>query len=211
MGTLDRYRKPGGFKQLVFLIETFDPKKQEKFISLVEEESLLWARAVREKILTIDRILGWPDEIVSEIAKRLPTKTLACAVLGFKPEQTEKILSRMSHAEKRRIDDEKGQLQNNAGEISSAHSKLIELARQMCRDGEVRLEKIDESLIIEDGIEEALKDGGGASVQVEVKATGDGDVIQLRKSLVQTQKENQALKAENKVLKEKLEQIRKIA
>jgi flagellar motor switch protein FliG len=56
MDLLRRYHKPGGFLQLVQLIETCGPQKQQQLLTSIEKESLEWANEVRAKILTINRI-----------------------------------------------------------------------------------------------------------------------------------------------------------
>lgn len=59
MGMLDRYKKKGGFVQLLQLIETSPSKKQEQFLGLIAEESPAWEDTLRKKILTIDKVYSW--------------------------------------------------------------------------------------------------------------------------------------------------------
>jgi len=44
MSSIQRYKKPGGFLQLLSLIETFGGQKREKFIEMVDAESHVWRR-----------------------------------------------------------------------------------------------------------------------------------------------------------------------
>lgn len=157
MGTLDRYRRAGGFVQILSLIEGLNSAKQEKYLSLIAEESDVWAEAIRGKMLTVSKIMSWPEQAVAEIVKSMPTKTLAVLIKGLKPEDSEKVLKFFSHSEKRKIDDEQAAFAKiGEGEIAAASVKLIELVRSMIKDGQIRLEKVDENLIIQEKIEESL-------------------------------------------------------
>jgi flagellar motor switch protein FliG len=59
MSSISRYKKAGGFIQLVSLIETFGAPKREKFIEMIDAESPVWAKALRDKMLSIERIFSW--------------------------------------------------------------------------------------------------------------------------------------------------------
>ncbi len=77
MSTLNRFRKPGGFQQLLLLIETCDPVKQQNLLHLIGMEDPGWAHLVKAKALTIERVLGWPLEVLMEITPPLPDNVLA--------------------------------------------------------------------------------------------------------------------------------------
>lgn len=234
MGMLDRYKKAGGFVQLLKLLETFGPQKQEKFLKMIEEENSIWAEAVKGKMLSVDRIFSWNEEALAEVVHRLPPKNMAVILHGLSEDRSAKVLKFMSHGERRRLEDEKGQVSPSDAEISTSLVKMIECVRGMIQAGEIRLEKVDESLIIDPEIEdslaqasvslksppsaqshsEAAPSGGGSVIKVTSPAdkgkVGE-DELQLRRQVLHLDKENSRLRQENKVLKEKLEQIKKIA
>lgn len=235
MGLLDRYRKSGGFAQLLSLIESFAPAKQEKFLSLIEEENPHWSKALKEKLLTMDRIMSWPADALAEIVPQVNPKNLGIALHGFKPEQIEKLYSGLGHSERRKIEGEYELVKPSSGEIAATHFKMVDTVRQMVARGELRIEKYDPGLIIDEKFESQILQwshyvkGDGSSEAADPAEEVTTPVIELKTEsradqskmaselksaqtlLLNIQKENKALKAEVKVLKDKLEQIRKIA
>ncbi|RYZ83809.1 MAG: hypothetical protein EOP04_19245 [Proteobacteria bacterium] len=73
---LDRYKKKGGFSQLLNLIETSGGRKQEQFLGLIAQENPAWERELKSKILTVDRIFSWPEDVMSEVLSRIQPLTL---------------------------------------------------------------------------------------------------------------------------------------
>ena len=71
MSILARYRKPGGFVQLLKLIETSQPPKQEKLLEAVEKEDAEWAQLIRVKKLTPDMVLSWEPETLTLIFEHM--------------------------------------------------------------------------------------------------------------------------------------------
>jgi hypothetical protein len=237
MSSLSRYKRSGGFFQLLSLIETFGPQKREKFIEMIEQESPVWAKALREKILTIDRVFTWPDQVITEVFKRLPPKSQAYALTGLKDEYRAKVEQFLSTSEKRRLDDVLSESQPKPDEVASTMVKLLEVSRQMLKDREIHAEKFDDGLLIAEDFESKLEaEAGGFTPpppaasepeapvpihQREVQmpppsaAVGSNDhsaeVYQLQKNLAAVLKENKTLKDEVKLLRGKLEQIKKIA
>ncbi len=250
MAMLDRYRKKGGFVQLLSLIEGFGPQKQEKFLSMIEAEDAIWAEAIKGKLLSIRRILGWEEQSLALVMQRLPTKTLAVVLKGLTPEDNQKILKFFSHAEKRKIEDEQTAFANpSEAEVSSAMVKIIELTRSLIKDGELRAEKFDSNLLVDEDIEESLASASASfkapgpdevfeleSMRKKPSAVAEGpkakastvtpasqagatheapvlskDIQTLQMKLISLDKENKALKQELKIIRERLEQIKKIA
>lgn len=231
MSMIDRYKKSGGFLQLLQVLETCGPQKKEKFLKMIQDESPAWAEALEKKMLSMERIFKWDANTIAEIMVRLPEATLAVALKGFSKEQNEMIFKTFSASQKRRIDDLASEKNPNAGEIAAAFMKIMEEVRAMVKNGYLRFDKFDPDLIVEDGIEEKLaggaqsvaakKDNEHSSVLLETasmavaqaQANGaDREAVEKLSSKVLTlSEENKRLHKELKVLKEKLEQIRKIA
>lgn len=82
MGMLDRYKKKGGFTQLLQLIETSGKAKQEQFLAIVAQESPAWETEIRKKTLTLDKVMTWNPTYLSEIFSRIQILTLASAFHG---------------------------------------------------------------------------------------------------------------------------------
>lgn len=156
MAMLDRYRKKGGFVQLLNLIETCGIAKQEKFLKLVEEEDLRWANALKSKIITIERILSWDDTSLSDIIARLPDLTIAVVLHGLDPDSAEKIRSKFSDGQSRRIEDLFETNNPSQGDLNAMFMKIIVEVRDLIRGGYLKLEKVDPELIISDDMEEML-------------------------------------------------------
>lgn len=234
MSSLQRYKKSGGFYQLLSLIETFGPQKKEKFLEMIEGESAPWAAALREKMLTLERVFSWPDQVIVEVFKSLPTKSQAYALQGLKEEQKAKIIQFYSAGDQRRINDVLTENQPKPEEIQATLFKMVEVARKMIQEREILPEKFDPGLAIPEDFEVKLdatygtKFGGSKTVSDQIKvhsapqpaaeaavaspgASDSAEVYQLQRTLATVLKENKALKDEVRALQTRLEQIRKVA
>lgn len=224
MSSLIRYKKAGGFVQLLSLLETFGPQKREKFLEMIEAESGVWAKALREKMLTLERIFSWNDQIVIEIFKSLPPKNLGLALEGIKPEFKARLLPFFTPSEKRRLDDAIAGATPKPEEVASNLVKVIEMTRKMLLQGDLRAEKFDSGLIIPENFETKLEGPGDFSnaptdpqeLKIPAQMLDPGqapnlEVVQIQRTLATALNENKTLKEEIKVLRGKLDQIRKIA
>lgn len=229
MGMLDRYRKGGGFLQLVVLLETSPSAKQEKFLSLIREESPAWESELKKRLLSFDRILGWSPEHLGDIWPRLPDKVLATAVWTLPAPLKEKFMTTTSVALKRRLDEAFTMNPPTEGEILGCQLKIVQEVRAMTTSGLMRMDKLDPDLAIPDGIEADLAEtataggsfadkNGFAGPEPTAPAGASPAAVQLveemkelRRKLLSAAAEIQTLRSENQSLKERLEQIRKIA
>ncbi len=242
MSMLSRYRKSGGFKQLLMLIETCGKQKQENFLKLIEAEDAKWAEAVKTKMLSIPKILAWDAEVLAEIFSRVQELTLATAMHGFTEEEWKKISSTFSHSQIRKLEDLKSEKEPNPAEITAAYLKILTDVRQLIADGHIRIEKFAPELVVEEGIEEKMGKGEGLSIAPEPSSSGisnsyteppangeslnfDGpkaapagppvtanspEMKQMYRKMQHMHEENIRLKTENKLLKEKILNIRKM-
>jgi len=240
MSSLQRYKKSGGFYQLLSLIETFGPQKKEKFLEMIEQESPVWARMLREKMITFDRIFGWPEQVIVEIFKNLQPKTMAYAIHGLKDDQKAKVMNYFSHAEKRRMDDIITEGAPRPEEIASVMVKVVEQTRKMLKNRELHADKFDDKLNIAEDIEVKLEEmatheqfhamATPRAAKEEVKpvasmpatsfassppAAADvkagADMVTMQRKISQLTAENAQLKQDLQVANERLEQIRKLS
>ena len=240
MSMLDRYRKPGGFYQLVSLVETCPPAKKEKFLELIKAEDEAWAEAVKEKMLDVDRIFSWNDETLAEIFGTLQDLTVAVILHGTNDDLKNRIFTYMTQARKRKIEDLMGSQSPTPTEIASMQVKLIETVRKMAHDGYIRFEKVDPQLHFDNKIEEQLtkpkttdisallknsdftieyeNESGNSGKESGSQAASSADaearlaeILSLKKKLAELSKENAVLRHELSIAKNKLEQIKKIA
>lgn len=214
--------------QLLSLIETFGPQKKDKFLEMIQQESPTWERALREKMITFERIFAWPEQVIVEVFKQLQPKTLAFALQGIKPEQRDKLLTYFSHAEKRRLDDILTESKPKPEEIASTLVKVVEQTRKMLKERTLHADKFDPNLIVPEDYEQKLEEmaahetfaamsnspsGGPAAASPAATAAAsaspvanvDGtpvDAVRAGIDVIQLQKKVQELLRENKALKD---------
>ncbi len=229
MGMLDRYKKKGGFVQLLQLIETSNKQKQDQFLGIVVQESPAWEAEIRKKTLTLDKILTWNPTYLAEIFSRIQVLTLASAFHGAPPERIEEIFKALSSTDQRKLQMTMQEINPNAAEKLTSQMKIISETRTMVAQHIIKLEKVDPDMAIPENIEEKLAEAGFNNVvtapqttvekelKFEPKAseakpdTSREEIEFLKKKVNQLVNENNMLKHELSVLRNKLDQIRKIA
>jgi hypothetical protein len=231
MGMLDRYKKKGGFFQLLQLLETSPSAKREQFLALIAGESPAWEEALRTRILTVNRIYGWDPQYLAEIFSRVPTQTAGYALHGSPQEHIDKVLSGLPSISKRKITDVIAEVNPTGPEKSTCMARILTEVRSYIGQGIIRLEKVDPDLHIPENIEELLAHSYVGAPAYDYEATkkdakptvvGEAEEMQtdpgvqhendfLKRKVNQLSSEVNALKHENTVLKDKLIQIKKIA
>ncbi len=229
MSMLSRYKKAGGFHQLLALLESFGPKKQAKFLAIIHSESPAWAQAVGERLLTIERILTWPDEVLIEIFRSLPPKNVALAMMGFDENRRNRLTHFFSAAENRRLTSDLNEMaQSREEDLAANFFKVIQMVRQMINDKMIHPERFDPDLVIPNNIEDKLDqiDAGFTVAMGDREIHNDEqslisvhaatnvnslDTEKLKRKVSALLKENNRLREEVGVLRDKLERIRKIA
>lgn len=224
MSMLTRYKRPGGFVQLLKLIEGFSSQKRDKFLEMIEQESPAWAEALKSKVLTMEKFLGWSDQVIGEVVARLHELTIGTALHGLTEEQREILLKMMSHSQKRRIHDIYSSSSPSPAEIATMFQKILEEVREMITHGYLKFEKFAPEMVVEGEIEEKLETGGAVAhaaanseiTSEEQEAAGDGnemagEVIRLKRQIQLINKENLKLKSDLEVTRERLEKIKKLA
>lgn len=217
MSMIDRYKKKGGFIQLLILMETCGTQKQEKFLKMIEDEDMSWAEAVKAKMLSMKRIFSWDDNTVAEIIGTLNDMTISLTILGVEPEVKEKITKTLNHSRKRKIEEDMAERKPTAAEISTAFVQVLTQVRKMVSDGFLYLEKIDSALVVNSEFEDQLLSGNFGSgavktTQVDVLSVHETkDMESLKKKVFELKSENDALRERLNQAETKLNQIRKIA
>ncbi len=225
---LDRYKKKGGFVQLLQLIETSNKTKQEQFLALIAQESPIWEETLRKKWITIDKILNWNPVYLSEIFSRIQILTLASAFQGFSDDKLAIVLKAISATDLRKFQMTLQEINPNPAEKVTSQMKILSETRALISKGIIKLEKLDQELMIPENIEEKLAESGYSAtvnappVQVEKELNFEGksdskidtskeEIDFLRKKVNQLVNENNLLKHELSVFRNKIEQIKKIA
>jgi cell division protein FtsB len=227
MGMLDRYKKKGGFIQLLQLIETSNKQKQEQFLAIVGQESPIWEAEIRRKTLTLDRILTWNPAYLAEIFSRMQILTLTSAFHGAEQEKIDVVFKAITSTDQRKFNMTIQELNPTPAEKLTSQMRILSETRTMIAQNVIKLDKVDPELLIPENIEERLSEAGFNIVvetpvttekelkidtKIEVKSDTSREEIEfLKKKVNQLVNENNKLKHDMSVLRNKLEQIRKIA
>lgn len=170
MGMLDRYKKKGGFIQLLNLLETSSKAKQEQFLTLISQENVNWEMELKKRVLTVDKIVEWPREPLSEIVSRIQPLTLAVALRKFEGPKREEILAILSQSEKRKILSLIDETNPNPAEIATCLSKIVMEVRSLIQQGIIKLEKFNPDMAVPENIEELINQKGTSGISL-VEAT----------------------------------------
>ena len=228
MPMLDRYKKKGGFNQLLQLIETSGKTKQEQFLALIAQESPVWEETLRKKWITLDKVLSWSPVYLAEIFSRIQILTLASAFHGYPEDKLAIILEAVSATEQRKFQMTLQEINPNPAEKATSQMKILSETRGLIAKGIIKLDKLDPELVIPENIEEKLSEAGyqltvnapqseaTTELKFDSKAEAKADTSKeeidfLRKKVNQLVNENNLLKHELSVLRNKIEQIKKIA
>ncbi len=156
MGMIDRYKKPGGFVQLLTLLETCGSPKQAKFLEIIKQENPRWALALEAKLIDLDRILTWNDTAIGEITGAMREINVAVVVKSLDPTTQQRLLCTLSHLKKRKVETIIETLNASPGEIATSFSQLYETTRMLIQKGILRLDKLDPMRFIDADIEDRL-------------------------------------------------------
>ncbi len=235
MAMVDRYKKSGGFVQLLQVIETCAPKKKEQFMTIITNETPAWAEAINQKMLTYDKILNWRPEALMEVTANVNPIVFVTSLKSLTPEKYKELCTRLSPMEMRKIDKQYNEITPTPGEISSCVMKVVSETRNLFVTNALKYDKIDPDLIIPDEFENALdqasKNGGsvtsiGAAPTAEVHppnvaaalaAVPSGPPViptdheGMRRKVIELTNQVTTLKRENIVMRDKLDKIKKIA
>lgn len=217
MGMLDRYKKKGGFIQLLNLLETSSKAKQEQFLTLISQENVNWEMELKKRVLTVDKIVEWPREPLSEIISRIQPLTLAVALRKFDAPKRDEILAVLSQSDKRKILSLIDETNPNPAEISTCLSKIVTEVRGLIQQGIVKLEKFNPDMAVPENIEELINQKGstGISLVDAAPATSASDEPEVKldfsgannRAASTGNDKLDTLKEENDFLKKKINQL----
>lgn len=240
MGMLDRYKKKGGFVQLLNLLETSNKAKQEQFLKLISEESPSWENALRIRIISVEKVLAWNQDALMEIFPRVQPMVISILMHGLPSEKVDTYLNCLGNINKRKLLEMIAEANPNANEKITCEAKFITEVRGLIQQGIIKLEKIDPSLLIPQNIEEQLnsnslneqtekvlkkaepnlnstyqevpKKSTSADQSFEQKYNDSLSEIKiLKETVVKLSSENERLKQELFQIKDKIDKIKKIA
>jgi len=241
MAMVDRYKKAGGFIQLLQVIETCGPKKREQLMTIIQQETPKWAEALNLKMLSFTKIMSWPAEALMEIIASVNTLALSTALKSLAEDELMVFLNKIGVNERRKIEQQMKETNPSANEISACLMKVINETRLLIASGSLKMEKVDNSLVIPDDYENILEKAStkpnptsnkGSEAASHLSVVNDIDdslkldpsfaavsngagspneLDSLRRKIVELTLQLQGLKKENMVMKDKLDKIKKIA
>jgi hypothetical protein len=156
MPMLDRYRKTGGFMQLLMLLETCGPVKRDRFLEIIAAEDPAWADTIRGKMLDMSRIYGWGDDTLAEVMGGLQDLTVAVVLMSAPPEVRVRLTNSLTLSRRRKIEDLVQITNPSPQEVTTTHMKVIEAVRRMVQDGFIRFDRFDPDLVVDPDIEDKL-------------------------------------------------------
>lgn len=155
MPTLARYRKKGGFRQLLLLVESSNLKKQQSLLNVVESEDPAWANKIRERMLTLEKFFEWDAEDIERVLAELDPGIWVKAMFiwpGLEERQSrvEKACQFMTRARQNEILAHLAELQPKPAEVESAKLMIIKKARDLQSAGYITPESKDPSAALKD-------------------------------------------------------------
>lgn len=228
MAMVDRYKKSGGFIQLLQVIETCGPKKREQFMKIINEETPRWGEAIQAKMLSFEKILSWQPEAIMEITAQMNPLAFGTALKSLPQDKFEEFSVKLGPQERRKFEQLYKEGSPSPNEISACLMKVINETRLLFASGTLKFDKIDPELTIPDEIESKLEKGslssssaGGnrtaedvvkeASASSGIQLGNPNEVDSLRRKIVELNNVVMALKKDNISMKDKLDKIKKIA
>lgn len=227
MAMVDRYKKSGGFVQLLQVIETCGPKKREQFMKIINEETPKWGEAITAKMLSFERILSWQPEGIMEITAQVNPLAFGTALKSLPQEKFDEFAAKLGPNERRKFEQIYKEGTPAPNEISACLMKVINETRLLFASGALKFDKIDPDLAIPDEYESKLEKGGGggspggnrtaedvareAAASSGIQLGNPNEVDSLRRKIVELNSVIVALKKDNTTMKDKLDKIKKIA
>ncbi len=235
MSTLERYQKPGGFIQLLSLIETSEPDKAKKFLSIIASENPAWEQAIIEKKLDMQKLLSFNPSVIMESLELVPYQVLAVAIAKSTEDIKSSIVNALSPSLKHKVTTALSENPDpKAGEIFSCQIRIFATIRKTISESRIKSSLLPEWVIIPDGIENllaakkwtmqmgdssqttGLSDPNEASKTNPDKGNSNTidystELIDIKKRVLQLTDENHHLKLKVSTLEQKLDQIKKLS
>lgn len=147
MGLLNRYRRKGGFEQLLKLIETSTPEKRKQLLGLIEQEDQGWAKLLEMKSLSVEKIFSWNPAVLKDVVHSLNPRVLGISLKNQPPEILQNVESVVTKIKWDEICDYRKD-NFSAGEIHAAQSQIIQTTRELNEQGYIRFEDVDPALVL---------------------------------------------------------------
>ena len=138
------------------MIEAAGPQKQEKLLESVESENVIWANALRDKQLHLQRVLAWPKEALSVVGQHLPENILVSFLKPLRSALREHFVSHLRDERKEEFFELLESREVNANQAQAATAYVIQKIRKLIDHKLLLIETFDPMLRIEPEIEKIL-------------------------------------------------------
>lgn len=147
MAILTRYRRSGGFRQLILLVETSPQDRKEKLLRAIETEDSHWAELLKEKMITPDIVFNWNDDHLAKIFAHLQPHHCAVLMAQFSIEKQKKLFRYFHPSLYSQV---KGDIDSEF-DYDEAHHRvalnhLLEVVRYLDEEKKIDLREIDPNL-----------------------------------------------------------------
>jgi hypothetical protein len=189
MSLLERYKKSGGFLQLLNLLETCSQQKRDKFLSMIKEENPIWEAALRPRILNIDRVFNWTPAILGEILTRLQSIHIAGLYSTSDKERQNLIMNSLSFSQNNQVKQFLDVQKFTSAEVGVSIEKFLNETRSLIGQGVIKLDKIDPEMEVPKNFEEKLSEIQNQVLSKEIS----------KSSLISLQKKSDSIKVKSEV------------
>ena len=137
-----------GATELAGMVGTLDRASQEKVISGVQQSNPELAEKIKRLIFDFEDLVKVGNRSIQELLRRVETSQIALALKGINQDIHDHIFANLSQRARERVDEEK-ELAGKVplSEAEEAREKIMSVARQMYRDGELTFEMGEEEYV----------------------------------------------------------------
>lgn len=152
MSMLNRFRKQGGFNQLLLLLESCDPIKQKNLLTLVAQEDPGWAYLFKIKTITFEKLIGFNDQLWLDLIPHLNHKVIGDFLSHLQQTEKTRLLLLLDYSSQRVVTEMLADKKSTAAEHSTAFIKIIQTIRDLEDKKIINFAYHDPSLVIDQKI-----------------------------------------------------------
>lgn len=152
MSMLNRFRKKGGFHQLLLLLESCDPTKQKNLLSLVAQEDPGWAYLFKVKTITFEKLIGFDDQLWLDLIPHLNHKVIGDFISHLEAKQKSRILILLDYSSQRIVSQMLLEKTPTISQQGTAFIKIVQTVRDLEDKKIINFVHYDPSLVIDQKI-----------------------------------------------------------
>lgn len=130
----------GGGKNIADILGQMSSEEEEKYLEAISRESPDLAREIKKYHLTFDDMFSFPDNLLREIMNAVELDTIAVAFKGVSQETVDRVLNNLPQKKQAMYEPVEGAVPKR--DIDGARKKVVEVARQLEKEGRFSLEDI---------------------------------------------------------------------